>query len=103
MGAALERRVMRTTVYENPPNAPAAGLYVAFDFVGRFERADRNCGYIVMHQPPERGPFRVARTDQTFLDNDAAAGSQSADEIWAHMASSFCPGWQPAWTIQPPV
>jgi hypothetical protein len=103
-GATLERRVMRTTVYDNPPSAPAPGVYIAFDFVARTERADRSCGYIILHQAAEGGPFRVTRTDQTYMDNaSAAASDQPADEAWAQMATSFCPGWQRSWAIQPPV
>jgi hypothetical protein len=103
-GAMLERRVMRTTVYDNPPNAPAPGVYIAFDFVARAERADRSCGYIVLHRSAEGDPFRITRTDQTYMDNaSAAASEQPADEAWAQLATSLCPGWQRSWAIQPPV
>jgi hypothetical protein len=95
---------MGATVYDNPPSAPVPGVYIAFDFVGRLERADRNCGYIILHQPEGSGPFRVTQSNQSFLPNDAARGSgQSPDEVWARMAAQFCPGWQPSWAIQPPV
>ena len=104
MGLAQERRVMRTTVYENPASAPEPGLYIAFDYVGRFEKADRNCGYIIMHQLAPGEPFRTTRTDQTFLANDQAAQSSlPADDLWTQMATSYCPGWQRSWAIQPPV
>jgi hypothetical protein len=103
-GVMLERRVMRTTVYDNPPNAPAPGTYIAFDFVARAERADRSCGYIILHQPAEGGPFRVTRTEQSYMDNaSAAASDQPADEVWAQIATNFCPGWQRSWAIQPPI
>ena len=106
-GRAIERRVMRTTRYDNPANAPAPGIYIAFDFVGRFEHADRNCGYIILYQSQAGGPFQVTRTDQTFLHNSTAAeasrSGQSVDQVWTQMASAYCPGWQPDWTIQPPV
>lgn len=106
-GRAIERRVMRTTRYDNPANAPAPGIYIAFDFVGRFEQADRNCGYIILHQSQAGAPFLVTRTDQTFLHNrtveDASRSGQSVDQVWTQMASAYCPGWQPEWTIRPPV
>jgi hypothetical protein len=106
-GRTIERRVMRTTRYDNPANAPAPGIYIAFDFVGRFELVDRNCGYIILYQPPEGGPFQITRTDQTFMDNgaaeDASRTGQSAEQVWTQMASAYCPGWQPSWAIQPPV
>ena len=103
-GAMLERRVMRTTIYDNPPNAPAPGLYIAFDFVARAERADRSCGYIILHQAAPDEPFRVMRTEQSYMDNaSAAASDQPPDEAWAQLATSLCPGWQRSWAIQPPV
>ena len=103
MGVALERRVMRVTVYDNPASAPAPGVYIAFDVVGRFERADRNCGYIIMHQAAPGAPWLVTRNDQTFMSNADAAGPGQPDVAWAQLATSFCPGWQPSWVIQPPV
>lgn len=106
-GANVERRVMRTTVYDNPQNAPAPGIYVAFDFVARFAIADRSCGYIILHQPGPGEAFRIMRSEQSFTDNPSAARAreqgQSADDVWAEMATRFCPGWQRAWAIQPPV
>lgn len=107
IGPLIERRVMRTTVYENPSDAPRPGIYVAFDYVARHQHADRLCGYIILFQPPEGGPYLVGRTEQTFMENDAAAGlardGQTPDSVWAYMASTYCPGWQPSWTITPPV
>lgn len=103
-GATIERRVMRITRYDNPPNAPGPGIYIAFDFVARAERADRSCGYIILHQAAEGDPFRVTRTEQTYMDNASAASSdQPPDEVWAQLASTYCPGWQRSWAIQPPV
>lgn len=103
-GSVIERRVMRTTIYDNPPSAPEPSVYVAFDFVGRFENADRQCGYIIVHQLAPGEPYRVTRTEQTYLPNDQAAhSSEPADELWARMATSFCPGWERSWAIQPPV
>jgi hypothetical protein len=106
-GAVIERRVMRTTVYDNPANAPAPGLYVAFDFIGRYEATDRACGYLILHRLTPSAPFRVVRSEQAFLDNATAARvqeqGQSVDEFWAQMATQYCPGWQSDWQIQPPA
>lgn len=106
-GAVIARRVMRTTIYDNPPNAPAPGVYVAFDFVGRYEATDRSCGYLILHQAAPGAPFRVVRSEQAFLDNATAARAQeqgqSPDQMWAQMATQYCPGWQSDWIIEPPV
>lgn len=103
VGAVVERRVMRTTVYDNPPNAPASGVYVAFDIVARFELADRYCGYIILHQQTPGTAFRVTRVDQTYFANSQAANAPDANQTWQQLATQFCPGWQPSWTIAPPV
>jgi len=107
LGPVIERRVMRTTVYDNPPNAPAPGVYIAFDLVARFERADRYCGYVILHQAAEGAPFRVTRVDQAIMENSVVAGwngaGQSPDQVWLQMTAQFCPGWQPSWAIAPPV
>ncbi|MBY0567069.1 MAG: DUF4019 domain-containing protein [Hyphomonadaceae bacterium] len=106
-GAVIERRVMRTTIYDNTPGAPAPGVYIAFDIVARFENVDRFCGYIIMHQASEGQPFRVSRIDQTMMENSAAAAwdgqGQTTDQAWQQLATQFCPGWQPSWAIAPPV
>jgi Protein of unknown function (DUF4019) len=106
-GRPLERRVMRTTRYDSPAHAPAPGIYIAFDYVARFERADHHCGYVILYQGPDGGPFQVTRTDDTYMTNDVATDSsrsgQSIDQVWMQMATAHCPGWQPSWAIQPPV
>jgi hypothetical protein len=105
-GANIERRVMRTTVYDNPQGMPP-GIYVAFDYIGRFATTDRNCGYLILHQTTPSAPFRMVRSEQAFMDNATAATvrqqGRSADEEWAQMASNLCPGWQRDWVFQPPV
>ncbi len=99
LGPLIERQITRTTVYTNPPGVDP-GVYVAFDMIGRFENADRYCGYIIIFQPPAGAP-KVARIEQNFLLNASAdqttrnAGQPSADQVWTQMATQNCPGWAP--------
>jgi hypothetical protein len=52
--AAAGRRksvsVWRITVYDNPPNAPEPGTYVAADYESEFERVPFQCGYLIWFQ-----------------------------------------------------
>ena len=38
---------VKITVYDNPPDAPAPGLYVAADFQNSYEAAPYECGYLM--------------------------------------------------------
>jgi hypothetical protein len=100
-GAVKERRITTLTWTKNPLSAPAPGIYAAFDLVGRFASADRNCGYIVLRQAPTGGPFRVMREETAFMDNKTAADVEkrqsraAVDEFWSQLAVASCPNYQP--------
>jgi hypothetical protein len=97
--ALIERRIMRTTVYDNPANSPGPGLYIAFDFVGWFEHADLYCGYLIAFQPPSGGAFTIMRVEETTIDHQTAAAIDAdpapptSAEAWAGLAGSVCPIW----------
>jgi hypothetical protein len=102
VGTLIERRVIRTTVYDNPPGAPEPGVYVAFDFAARFSRTDRFCGYIILHQPAPGEAFRVTRTDQSYVLNSVFdqwdGRGVSPQDAWIYLATTHCPGWAEAQT-----
>lgn len=104
-GAVVERRIMRTQIYDNPAGA-LPGFYVAFDFTARFALADRFCGYVVMHQPTPGGPFLVMRDEQAFMPNSVVTAwngrGMAPIDGWRQMAAQRCPGWQPSWDLVPP-
>lgn len=96
LGQLLERRLLHWSWSKDPKEAPEPGVYVAVDFSSRFAEADRSCGYVVLRQPPEGGPFQVNNLLHAFVDNKTARDivkSQSIsglDAAWA-TASSACP------------
>lgn len=104
-GAAVERRVMRTQVYDNPAGA-LPGFYVAFDCTARFALADRLCGYLILHQATPGGPFLVMRDEQAFMPNSVVTSWSGRGvapiDGWRQMATQRCPGWQPSWDLVPP-
>lgn len=70
-GRVVSRRVKRVTWYDNPPNAPAPGTYVAADFVSQFENLDVHCGYLVWFAAAP-GAFGVMREEENFIERQAA-------------------------------
>lgn len=90
-GRLGQRLVRRITWYKDPEGAPA-GLYVAMDYVGRYERAEIYCGYLIL---AEVGPnrFQVMRLETSFLDNPSLEGLRKQanfDELWGQLMKS-CP------------
>jgi len=54
--------VVAITVYDNPADAPAPGLYVAADFNNTYQNVPFQCGYLVWYRP-EGGDFGITRMD----------------------------------------
>jgi hypothetical protein len=95
-GQPLQRRVTKVTWTADSDQAPEPGVYVALDLISRFGNVDRHCGYIVLHQPPLGGPFKVIRQEDNFLTDaqakEIAAGGGDVDAAWAQL-SARCPNY----------
>lgn len=61
-GEPVRISIVKVTVYDNPPEAPEPGLYVAADFNNAFENVPVHCGYLMWFRPIG-GEFRVSRTE----------------------------------------
>lgn len=77
-GPLVEMQIKKVTWYDNPPDAPAPGVYVAFDYSGRTERFPIYCGYLVWHQQ-RKGDFLLAREEFGYLDGASLAGITPSD------------------------
>lgn len=77
-GRLVDVQITKVTWYDNPPDAPAPGAYVAFDYSGRTERFPVYCGYLIWHQQPG-GDFLLAREESGHLDEAALAKISPAD------------------------
>ncbi|HEY2444939.1 MAG TPA: DUF4019 domain-containing protein [Rhizomicrobium sp.] len=97
-GSVIERRIVTVTWTKDPSNAPLPGVYVALDVISRFTNIDRDCGYLVLFQPPSAGPFKVMREENNFLDNLTAAkiakqnSPAEVSRAWARLSAN-CPGY----------
>ena len=99
MGGVTERRVWRTTVYVDPPEAPTPGIYVAADYQAAYERALFECGYLMWRERSD-GSFHVIRRESGHLPKDHAADMTNA-QISAVREKMRCPGDEEAETGTP--
>lgn len=99
-GALRSRRVLRLTWTKDPANAPAPGVYAAFDVPAIWANIDRQCGYAILYQERDGAPFRLGRIESNFLSNDNAReiertrGRAGLDQAWA-AAARYCPNYRP--------
>jgi hypothetical protein len=84
--AAGERKstsIWRITVYDNPPNAPEPGIYIAADYESEFERVPFQCGYLIWFQSAEER-FVITREESGSLPLDLVKRlpKDQLSEIW---------------------
>jgi hypothetical protein len=97
-GKPLSWRSLKLTWTKDPADAPAPGIYAAFDFTGTYEKISRYCGYTVLYAANEQAPFKVMRIQQVFID-DASAQTIAKQQGPAALASQWetvaaaCPGF----------
>jgi hypothetical protein len=70
----LKRSPVAVTWYDNPPNAPAGGIFAAVDFVGESSKLQLLCGYLMWLRQPD-GSWRLTREEEGSLDRGAAPTS----------------------------
>jgi hypothetical protein len=91
-------RVTKVTWTKDPVQAPFPGVYAAVDLVGQFANVDRDCGFIVVYQPPAGGVFSIMRRENNYLDNASARtveqnqGKAEVAKVWGQL-SSYCPNY----------
>jgi hypothetical protein len=77
-GPVRARRVTEISWYNNPPDAPAPGIYVAADYSADFEKLDFMCGYLMWLLQPD-GSFRLVREEQNLLARETGKKVASLD------------------------
>jgi len=65
LGELKGRRLRRIVWYENPPNAPQPGTYIAVEFDSVYEKALQHFRYVVLHTQGDE-PFRVMRDESVI-------------------------------------
>jgi hypothetical protein len=61
-GNLVSVSVILITVYDNPREAPAPGLYVAADFQNSYKNVPYECGYLMWYRPVG-GTFAITRSE----------------------------------------
>ncbi|HEU0133191.1 MAG TPA: DUF4019 domain-containing protein [Allosphingosinicella sp.] len=72
--SGLRRDPVAVTWYDNPPNAPAGGIFAAVDFVGRSSKLQLLCGYLIWLRQPD-GSWRLTREEEGSLERGTAPSS----------------------------
>ena len=87
-GGRAQRRPVAVTWYDNPPNAPVAGIFAAVDFVGEAEDLQLICGYLVWLRQPD-GQWRLAREEEGTLERKVGRG-MTAEQLAQAKAAMGC-------------
>lgn len=99
-GKGRRHNVSQVTWTKDPPSGPSPGVFAAFDITSKYENIDRACGFLIMYQLPNGGPFKVMRTEINFMSNVAAAdilknkSQAELDKLWKQI-SAKCPNYKP--------
>jgi Protein of unknown function (DUF4019) len=65
--------IVKVTVYNNPPEAPTPGLYVAADFQNAYQSAPYECGYLMWFRTAA-GTFSITRVESGFVSSEGLKG-----------------------------
>jgi len=58
LGKLISRELIRAVAYQDPPSAPAPGLYIAVEYNSVYEKAKKHFQYIVVHSADGEG-FKI--------------------------------------------
>ena len=71
LGALVSRDIWRITIYNNPPNSPKPGLYIAADYENSYDKSPIHCGYIMWFQPtPNSEDLSIMREEYGNIPKD---------------------------------
>lgn len=76
-GEPLEISIVKVTVYDNPPEAPEPGLYVAADFSNVYRNVPIHCGYLMWFRSTG-GSFRITREETGHVTSEQLKSIPSA-------------------------
>jgi hypothetical protein len=87
-GKLISRRVKKITWYDNPPSAPAPGIYAAADYESEFEGMHVHCGYVAWLAQAD-GTFLMVREEENFIEKPAA-GKMPPEQVRAFAQRFGC-------------
>ncbi|MES2672431.1 MAG: DUF4019 domain-containing protein [Pseudomonadota bacterium] len=72
-GTLTHRGQTNITWYNDPPNAPRPGLYVAVDYVSRYANLAQHTEFLVWYRERDGMPFALTRHETNAVDKASAA------------------------------
>lgn len=72
-GVLEQREQANVTWYNDPPNAPRPGLYVAVDYVSRYANLAQHTEFLVWYREREGMPFTLTRHETNAVDKMSAS------------------------------
>jgi hypothetical protein len=89
-GGGLRREPVKVTWYDNPANAGVAGIFAAVDFVGKADKLQIICGYLVWLRQAD-GSWRLMREEEGSIE-DRPGITSSPEQLAQAKAAMGCPG-----------
>lgn len=99
-GVPTGKRILTINWTKGSPDQPMPGIYVAIDVTYRYQRAQRHCGFVILHAVGENAPFTIQRTEMAYIDDASAAriakvdSPEKIERLWREMAA-YCPNYSP--------
>lgn len=99
-GALVSRDLIKLTWTKDGPGVPYPGTFVAIDASAAFAKADRMCGYTILHQAPGATGFTITRFEENVMGNAnftqiaARHSPLQAVLVWRMLARN-CPNYVP--------
>jgi hypothetical protein len=87
-GGGLRRAPVKLTWYDNPPNAPVAGIFAAVDFVGKADKLQIICGYLMWLRQGD-GSWRLTRDEEGSIE-DKPGVTSSVEQVAQAKAAMGC-------------
>jgi len=69
-GEPVAISIVKITVYDNPAEAPEAGLYVAADFSNSYVSVPIYCGYLMWFRPIGGSEFKITRLENGYVTSE---------------------------------
>ncbi len=97
-GDIKSRQFIRISIYKNPPQAPALGIFAAIDITSQYKNADRSCGYIVLQKNDDNDKYKAIRFESITISNDQARdievnrSKEGLGLVWKNAVQKYCPG-----------
>ena len=99
LGSMKTLRVLRVTWIKPRSETGLTGIYASVDITRTFERAQRDCGYIALHQAPDDPNWWVVRLDDHVMpdaiydDMIRKGKTKEAEALWARLKQG-CPNYR---------